>query len=80
MSASGKPEHGDAYTDGDGMTRIVFETPEGVYQNLFITNRGTSWLDSTTRPAPFVPKDSVYKFNLADIISNILKDSHEHSD
>ncbi len=80
MSASGKPKHGDVYVDDDGMTRIVFQTPDGVYQNLFISKVGSSWLDCTTRPSPFVPKESAYKFNLTDVISNILKDSHEHSD
>lgn len=80
MLANGEPKHGDVYIDEDGMTRIVFSTAERVYQNVFINKRGLSWLDSTTRPVAFIPKESVYKFNLTDIISNILKDSHEHSD
>ena len=80
MSANGELKHGDVYIDDDGTTRIVLKTPDHVYQNLFISDRGSSWLDCTTRPKPFVPVNSVYKFNLAEIISNILRDSHELSD
>ena len=81
MSANGEHKHGDVYVDEDGYIRIMFMTVNDVYQNVFISpKKGLSWLDCTTRTKASVPKGSVHKFNVIDIISNILKDSHEHSD
>ena len=82
MSASGEPKHGDLYMDDDGYLRIVFSTVEGVYQHVLVSpKKGLSWLDHTTRVKSGVPKESVYKFNIIDIINIILNEErHEHSD
>lgn len=82
MSANGEPKHGDVYTDEDGYIRIVLTTATGVCQSVFISpTKKLSWLDCTTHPKAKVPKDAVHKFNVIDIISNILNEErHEHSD
>ena len=80
MSANGELKHGDVFTDADGYTRVLLESTTGVWFKLAFTPDGKSFMYNDFSSKPFCPRDSVYKFNLADIISNILKDSHELSD
>jgi hypothetical protein len=80
MSANGEPKHGDVFTDADGYTRVVLESSTDVWFTLLFTPSGHSFMSDSMGVKPFKPSDSVYKFNLVDVISNILKDSHEHSD
>lgn len=80
MSANGELKHGDVYTDSDGYTRVLLESTSGVWFKIAFTPDGTSYMYDNFSSKPYCPIDSVYRFNLVDIISNILKDDHEHSD
>ena len=80
MSASGEPKHGDVFTDSDGYTGVLLKSSTGVWSTLLFTPSGYSFMSESTSAKPYTFKDSVYKLNIVDIISNILKDDHEHSD